>query len=214
MDPVVIRKYLLDDRSSVRQIAWDTAFIGKPASAFFHDKEFLQDLLTGYFTDYEPESCFVAESGGVVVGYLIGCRDSRILDRVSMKSVAPRLLMKLFARNVLFHMKNIIFGLHMLKSLLKGELSAPDFSAQYPATLHINIADGFRRFGVGSRLMAEYLTYLKEHKVAGVRLATYSPLAGAFFRSNGFTLLFQKPRTYFRYIAKNEVSVYIWGKKL
>lgn len=214
MGQVVIRKYLSQDRSSVRQIAWDTAFMGKPASAFFEDEEFLKDLLTGYFTDYEPESCFVAESGNEVVGYLLGCRDSRTLDRVSMRFIAPRLVRQLIGRNVLFRRKNIVFGLHMLESFLKGELSSPDFSRDYPATLHINIANGFRRSGSGSQLMAAFMVYLKEHGIEGVRLATYSPDAGAFFRKNGFILLFLRARTYFRYILKSDVNVYIYAKKL
>ena len=214
MEHVVIRKFLSSDRSRVRQIAWDTAFIGKPASAFFEDEEFLKDLLTGYFTDYEPESCFVAESGNQVVGYLLGCRDSRKLDRVSMRFIAPRIVLQLICRNVLFRRKNIVFGLHMLKSLFKGELYSPDFSRDYPATLHINIADGFRRSGCGSQLMAAFLIYLKEHGIKGVRLATYSPDAGRFFRVNGFSLVFQKPRTYFRYILDRDISVFIYAKKL
>jgi hypothetical protein len=214
MGPASIRKFRSTDRSRVRQIAWDTAFIGKSASAFFEDEEFLKDLLTGYFTDYEPESCFVAESGNEVVGYLLGCRDSRTLDRVSMRFIAPRLVLQLICRNVLFRRKNIVFGLHMLESFLKGELSSPDFSRDYPATMHINIADGFRRSGGGSQLITAYLVYLKEHGIKGVRLATYSPDAGKFFCANGFSLMFQKARTYFRYILAREINVYIYAKKL
>jgi len=213
MEPVVIRKYSPRDRTGVRRISWDTAFIGKPASAFFSDKEFLEDILTGYFTDHEPASCFVAVSGNEVIGYLLGCRDSRRLDRVSMTSIAPRLLKTLIANRTLLRPKNIVFGWHMLISFLRGELAAPDFSAEYPATMHINIQEGFRYAGIGSRLMEKYLAYLREHNVRGVRLATYSPAAGRFFCKAGFTLLFQKARGYFRYILKSDVNVYIYGKR-
>ena len=80
--------------------------------------------------------------------------------------------------------------------------------------MHINIREGFRGAGVGSRLMAAYLAYLKEHRVPGVRLATYSPAAGEFFKKSGFTLLFKKQRTYFSYILGSELNVYIYGQKL
>jgi len=214
MEPaVIVRKFRPSDRNGVRRIAWDTAFIGKPASAFFEDEEFLKDLLTGYFTDYEPESCFVAEAGDQVVGYLIGCLDSRALDRVSMLSLAPRLLKQLIAGYTLFHKKNMRFGWHMFRSFISRELSVPDFSVDYPATLHINLLEGYRHAGCGSRLMAAYLAYLKERNVKGVRLATYSPDAGQFFRKHGFTLLFQRARTYFRYILKADVNVYIYAKR-
>jgi GNAT superfamily N-acetyltransferase len=213
MDQVLIRKYRPEDRIRVRRIAWDTAFIGRPASAFFADRQLLEDMLTGYFTDYEPESCFVAESGSEVIGYLLGCRDSRTLDRVSLRYIVPQLLKKVIMNNTLVRSKNIIFGWHMLTSLIRGELSAPDFSAGYPATMHINIQDGFRRAGIGSRLMDAYLAYLRSHDVRGVRLATFSPDAGKFFCNRGFTLLFQKARRYFRYILKRDVNVYIYGKR-
>ena len=214
MGPVTIRKYMPGDRSRVRQIAWDTAFIGRPASAFFEDQDVLEDFLTFYFTDHEPGSCFVAESGNEIVGYLLGCLDSGKLDRVSAVSVFPRFLIKMIARNTFFRLKNIRCGWHMLVSFFKKELSAPDFSREYPAAMHINIQDGFRRSGVGSKLMAAYLAYLKEHHISGVRLATYSPAAGEFFKKAGFTLLFKKQRTYFKYILCSELNVYIYAQKL
>jgi GNAT superfamily N-acetyltransferase len=202
------------DRSRVRQIAWDTAFIGRPASAFFEDQEVLEDFLTFYFTDHEPGSCFVAESGNEVIGYLLGCLDSGKLDLTSAVSIFPRFLIKMIARNTLFRLKNIRCGWHMLISFLKKELFSPDFSRLYPATMHINIQEGFRSAGAGSALMAAYLAYLREQHVLGVRLATYSPAAGKFFRKNGFTLLFKKQRTYFKYILGSELNVYIYGQKL
>jgi GNAT superfamily N-acetyltransferase len=102
----------------------------------------------------------------------------------------------------------------MLISFSRKEFFRPDFSRLYPATMHINIQEGFRRAGAGSALMAAYLAYLKEHHISGVRLATYSPAAGEFFRKNGFTLLFKKQRTYFKYILGSELNVYIYGQKL
>ena len=214
MGPVTIRKYMLQDRSRVRQIAWDTAFIGRPASAFFEDQEVLEDFLTFYFTDHEPEACFVAVSGSEIIGYLLGCLDSGRLDRVSAVSIFPSFFIKMIARNTFLRLKNIRCGWHMLISFLRKELQAPDFSRLYPATMHINIREGFRSAGAGSALMAAYLAYLKEHHIPGVRLATYSPAAGAFFRKNGFTLLFKKQRTYFRYILGSELNVYIYAQKL
>jgi GNAT superfamily N-acetyltransferase len=214
MGPVTIRKYLPQDRSSVRGIAWDTAFIGRPASAFFEDQEVLEDFLTFYFTDHEPGSCFVAESGQEIIGYLLGCVDSRKLDRVSAASIFPRFLIKMIARNTFFRLKNIRCGWHMLISFFRKELLAPDFSAAYPATLHINVREGFRSAGAGSALMAAYLAYLRQNHVPGVRLATYSESAGEFFKKAGFTLLFKKQRTYFRYILGRGVNVYIYAKKL
>ena len=38
---------------------------------------------------------------------------------------------------------------------------------EYPAHLHINIAAGCRRMGIGSLLMESYLAYLREKGVRG-----------------------------------------------
>jgi len=75
-DLFIVRKYKKEDRKSVRKIACDSAFMGEPCEIFFKGRDFLADVLTLYFTDYEQESCFVAEVDNIVAGYLIGARDS------------------------------------------------------------------------------------------------------------------------------------------
>ena len=47
MEDIVIRKYKREDRQAVRDIAWETAFMGKPADVFFSDREIFADFLTG-----------------------------------------------------------------------------------------------------------------------------------------------------------------------
>jgi len=71
---VNIRKFESKDRGQLRSISHDTAFMGQPASVFFEGREVFCDALNLYFTDYEPESCFVAEVDSVVIGYLIGAK--------------------------------------------------------------------------------------------------------------------------------------------
>ncbi|MCU0651321.1 MAG: GNAT family N-acetyltransferase [Candidatus Omnitrophica bacterium] len=202
------------DRAIVRQIAWDTALSGRPASIFFGDKEVLQDLLTLYFTDYEPESCFVAESGGRVIGYLIGCLDSRKLDRASLISITPGILLKIILRGTILNKKNRECLWRFIASFLKGEFICPDLYGPYPATMHINIAEDFRQAGAGTQLVSEFFKYLRKNSVRGVRLATYSPDAGRFFEKQGFRLLFSKPRTYFSHVVEEKMRVYVYAEKL
>ena len=47
---------------------------GRPIDPVFQDRELFADYLTSYYTDIEPESCFVLEQNGRVVGYLLGSR--------------------------------------------------------------------------------------------------------------------------------------------
>lgn len=210
----LIRKYRSDDRESVRNISWDTAFLGSPADIFFFGKNILADFLTLYFTDYEPQSCFVAENKGRVVGYLIGAKNIGAISASFKFKTAARLLIKAITGNEFFKKKNLIFSFNCLLSFFRGEFSMPDFSKGYPATLHINIGKGFRGQNIGSRLMSAYLDYLVKEKVPGVSLATMSDKAAEFFKKQGFNLLHAGRRSYLRYLLHKDLPVYIFGKKL
>jgi GNAT superfamily N-acetyltransferase len=214
MEETVIRKYKASDRSSVRDIAWETAFLGESADVFFSGKEILADFLTLYFTDYEPQSCFVAENKTGVVGYLIGAKKTAVLHRAFLNKILPRLLYRFIFQAAILRKKNLILIFHFLCSFLKGEFRMADLSADYPATLHINIKHGFRNAGIGSRLISAFLDYLKKQRIPSVYLATLSEKAAAFFTGRGFHLLYSYPRSYFRYILGRDISGYIYGKRL
>jgi len=210
----IIRQYRSDDREPVRNISWDTAFVGSPADIFFFGKTILTDFLTLYFTDYEPESCLVAENEGKVVGYLIGAKNRGAISAVFKFKIIARLLIKALAGEEFFKKKNLIFFFNCLLSFIRCEFSIPDFSKEYPATLHINIGKGFRQHNIGSRLMSAYLDYLVKEKVPGVSLATMSDKAARFFKKQGFNLLHAGRRSYLRYLLHKDLPIYIFGKKL
>lgn len=71
------RPFRPDDRAAVRSICCDTGWLGQPIDPYFQDREVFADFLTGYYTDYEPDSCFVALQDDLVVGYLLGCTRPR-----------------------------------------------------------------------------------------------------------------------------------------
>lgn len=212
MPEAVIRKYRPQDRASVRDIAWDTALMGKPASAFFEDKEVFTDILTLYFTDYEPESCYVVEVEARVVGYLLGAKNVAFMAKSSF-SIAWRIILKIIFRLTLLKIKNIQFTFKLIRSSLRGEFKAPESAHEYPATLHINLVHGFRSSGLGSKLMSAYFDYLAALGIKGVHLATMSEAASQFFAKHGFNLLYQGQRSYFRHILGKDVNIYIYGKK-
>lgn len=135
--------------------------MGEGAERFFSGKEILCDFLTRYFTDYEPQSCFVAESDGSVVGYLIGSISLQVLEQKAMAKVIPSLFLEGVFSGVLFSPKNARFLFHVFTSFLKGEFHAPDVRQEYPAVMHINIRDGFRGQGIGKRLIDAFCEYLK-----------------------------------------------------
>src|SRR3954464_3696784 len=62
------------DRARVRELCCETGFLGKPIDPVFEDRELFADYLTGYYTDWEPESAWVLVVNGDIRGYLMGSR--------------------------------------------------------------------------------------------------------------------------------------------
>ena len=184
-DPAfVIRKFNPRDRPAVRRICCDTALMGEPSAIFFDDDEIFADALTSYFTDHEPESCFVAEYDNNVVGYLIGAKDVRRMDKIFTDKIAATLFIKALRRGVFLHKKNVMFLFRVFLSIVRGEFKTPIFSKDFPAILHINIIKGCRAAGLGSKLINAYLDYLKSQSVKGVHFTTMSDKASQFFKKH------------------------------
>jgi GNAT superfamily N-acetyltransferase len=156
----------------------------------------------------------VAQEGTKAIGYLLGAKDTRTMEKIFAEKVLPHLLLKALTGGAFFKKKNIIFMLHLLMGVLRQEFREPDIFKEYPATLHVNISEGFRGQGLGSRLIAAYLDYLTGRGVSGVYLATLSPGAAEFFGKQGFTLAYQGKRSYFRYLLHQDLPIYIYAKKL
>ncbi len=210
---IKIRNFEKKDRPAVRRISYETSFLGK-ADELFDQPELVADALTLYFTDNEPESCFVAVTDGKVVGYLIGAKDENAMSKVSWFKVYPRLIGEALIRGIFFKRKTFRFFTSVAKSFLKGEFKSPDFSAEFPAIFHINVAKEYRSGGIGHDLVDFYLEYLKKNKVAGVRVSIISDVAKGFFERCGFSVLFTTKRSYLRYSLKDDIDTYLLGKRL
>jgi len=211
---VKIRKFQTKDRAALRQIVHDTALTGKPAGLFFKGQEVITDAFSLYFTDYEPESCFVAEIDAQIVGYLIGAKNKISAETIFNRQILLPLIFKAFSSGIFLSLKNLKFIFISMIDFFKNGIKTPDFNQAYPATLHLNIKDGFRGQAIGAKLMESYLDYLKIEGVSGVHLATMSDQAANFFLSAGFQQLYKGKRSYFRHILHRDVPLYIFGKRL
>jgi GNAT superfamily N-acetyltransferase len=211
---IIIRKFSKKDRKDVRRIASETAFWGSSRYEFFEDDEILADLLTKYYTDYEPGYCFVATYKDSVVGYITGAENVSVMNRIFYFRIIPKLLLKSINRGLFFKKNTSKFLFHCLISLFNGEFSTPDFSSKYPATLHINIDRNFQNLGIGRELINKYLDLLKVERVRGVYFGTTSEGAKIFFTKVGFKLLLTKKRTFLRYKMGKEQVYYVFGKEI
>lgn len=214
MSEIIIRAYQPQDREAVRRLYCETAFMGRPVEIFFEGREILADLMTLYYTDYEPESLFVAEFEGKVVGYLTGCKDTAKKYAVFNKKIFLKTFWKFMRSGLMFNEKNLKFFGSSLKSLLKGQFFPPKIPKTYPAHLHINVEESFRRSGAGEKLMNAYFDYLRKSHVPGIHLSTFSNLGRNFFAKMGFVLLWEGKTSQFRHIVHEDIKVSTFGKVL
>jgi len=210
---VNVRNYRSEDRNIVREISVESSILNKYRDVIFSD-DIIADLLTSYFIDYEPASCFVAENDDVVIGYVLGAKNVRRMRRVIRKKVLPSLGKQTILSGQLFQRQNIMFLKSMVSSFFKKEFKVPEFSYDYPATLHINIKSQFRGQNIGSMLVNHFLQYLQENGIYGIHFGVLSDNAKRFFLKMNFKVLFEGEYTFLRQLTGENFPHYIMGKKL
>jgi GNAT superfamily N-acetyltransferase len=211
---IIIRSFKPADREDVRRISCDTAFMGEPVEKFFDDREAFADVATSYYTEYEPESLFVAEYENSLIGYLTGCKDTRRFGRIYYWRILPGAAFRSLFRGTLFRKKTWRLMLNILKSFFRGELRRPDYHREFPAHLHINVQGVHRQLGTGTRLMEKYLAYLKENKVKGLHLYSFSAIGQEFFKKMNFSQLSSQKISYFEYLGRQDVWLFCFVKHL
>jgi len=208
---IVIRNYRKEDRKAVREISLESSIFNEYRHIF--DDEILADLLTVYFTDYEPTSCFIAEKEECVIGYVLGTKDVQKMHRVFRGKIVKNLVKKIFHKGQFFQKNNLMIIKNLLYSYLKGEFNVPDLSREYPATLHVNIIPLFRGHNVGSLLVYHFLYFLRENNVQGIHFGVLSESAKRFFLKQDFEVLFSGKYTFLQYLKGDILPHYIMGKK-
>lgn len=211
---ISIRPYREIYKAQVRNIAIDTAFMGEPGGIFWDDSEILADCLTGYYLQFEPESTFVAGSSDKIIGYLLGCTDTKRYNRIFNRQILPRIILNSLCGGALLKANSLRFAYHSLISLARGEFKRPDFSQEFPAHLHINIETQFRAKGIGTRLMEVFFNYIKDKSIKGIQAWTFSKRGNSLFKNLDFKLVYKQRVTYFDYLLQDQLFLSCWGKKL
>lgn len=194
---VKIRTYETSDRALVRHIACETALRGEPVDALFGDREVVADLLTRYYTDFEPRFVWMAEHQGRVVGYLTGCLDTRRYRRVMARRVVPAVLLRALVCGALRRPETWQWLRAGVETLRMGGLWRKIPIDRFPAHLHVNLLRGFRERGAGRRLVECFIERAHISGAAGVhaRVRADNRPAPRFFEDLGFV----------------EVSRYAWA---
>lgn len=141
------------------------------------------------YLELEPESVFLAEIDGELVGYLTGCLDSSRLpsedQRLERAIVEHRLWRR--PRAAAFFMRaatDLLWAKVRREATVSGDFSDP----RWPAHLHINVAPEARGTGAADGLMLSWFDRLDAAGSPGCHLQTLveNTRAVRFFERMGF----------------------------
>lgn len=185
MTTAVVRPYGPADREAIRRMCHRVGYLGEPADWYWRHRESFAEIWTGYYTDREPESLFVAERDGGIVGYLAGCVDGRRAPSPVQALTRAALRFGLFLRpgTAGFLWRGIADTIRQ-RGTPSGEIDDP----RWPSHLHVNLLPEARRSGVGALLMRAWFARLREVGSPGCHLGTLleNTRAVAFFERMGF----------------------------
>lgn len=182
-----IRTFTEADRPALREL-FGRAGQGAPTASLWGHEESEAAIYLQAYMDLEPESLFVAETGGALVGYLAGNLDHSEFpsesERITRAIKEHRLVLR--ARPAAFFARSV---LDLAGARIRGERTASDFTDErWPAHLHINVAPAARGTGASDGLMNAWFRRLRENGSPGCHLLTLAENTRAvrFFERMGF----------------------------
>ena len=180
------------------------------------DREFAADLVTRYYTDFEPEMSWVAEIGGQVAGYLTGALDTRRYHRIMALRVVPLAVVRGVFRGMLFRAKTWRMLGAVPRNLRRYRERRRQSLADYPAHLHVDILAAHRGKGLGSELLQHFFEALERRGIPGVHATVRgdNPAGRSFFERRGFRPVGQYAMAMMVEGSLRDVQVLIYGKRL
>lgn len=201
----VIRPYRPTDREVLRRLCCETGYLGQAIDPVFQDRELFADYLTSFYTDWEPESCFVLEQDGEVKGYLMGSR------RPFLHQLHSFLLnLSLFARGIFRYPRyNDASKAFVRWILLNAWREVPAAPRRVPH-FHFNLLPEAQGIAGTRELLVQYFNHLRSHGEKQVfgQVVTFEDRRGArVFERYGFQVVAKKEIT--KYRAHRPEPVYL-----
>jgi ribosomal protein S18 acetylase RimI-like enzyme len=182
-----IRAFAEADRPALREL-FSRAGEGAPTASLWGHEESEAAIYLAPYMDLVPDSLFVAEVDGELVGYLAGC-----LDTSSFPGQSHLMAEAIRKHRLVFRRRPAAFFVRstadLARAAIRREPVAGDFvDARWPAHLHINVASAARGTGAADGLMNRWFERLRETGSPGCHLQTVAEndRAVRFFRRMGF----------------------------
>ncbi|MFC4493395.1 GNAT family N-acetyltransferase [Streptomyces ovatisporus] len=183
-----IRAFEEADRPALREL-FSRAGEGAPTASLWGHEESEAAIYLAPYMDLVPDSLFVADVHGELVGYLAGCLDtSAFPGQGDLMTEAIRKHRLIFRRRpAAFFARSMA---DLARAAVRREPTADDFvDDRWPAHLHINVASAARGTGAADGLMNRWFERLRETGSRGCHLQTVveNTRAVRFFQRMGFT---------------------------
>ncbi len=171
---IYIRKYKKEDMRQLQHICIETSSLPVETE---EQRKFLTLMFNDYYTEVEPENCFVAVGeDDVPVGYIICAEDFDRYLRIMRSFYLPEI--RKLGMNYYF--------------MAMGEIVAHKlFSSKYKAHLHIDILDSCQGKGTGTALMNALKDNLAEKGIHSLMLScgASNVRAVSFYKKNNFRII-------------------------
>lgn len=173
---MAIRPYKEKDKENVRFVC-----LNSDGPDTFSDigRKFLLTTYCDYYTEQEPENCFVATDGNDnAIGYILCTEDFQKFKEIFMSEYTSRLAHSEYHYNESKKSVNI----------------QEKYKDSYPAHLHIDLLPEYHHKGLGTVLMNTLCKHLKNKGVTGVMLTVWCKNTNAcrFYEKYGFEFLCQE----------------------
>jgi len=206
-----IRHYRKEDRASIERVNFETGFLGQSMNKLISSPK-LWSWGIKHYLDYEPESIFVLEENGQVLGYVLGFLEEFKYDKKKMvlKSILrnSRFIWSLVLQDKIFWLDKLRESFVVFShALFSGRFKEPNNSGH----IHINLLPSVRGSGAGSQLLQRFLEYAKKKGTKTVYANSYQwaeSIDKNFWIKNGFKE-YSKIRTTFWRQQLPEKDIYL-----
>ena len=148
--------------------------MGNPIDLQCTDRELIADLFTRYYTDVTPGWIWVLEFRGRLVGYLMGCPDTKLFQKY-MDDVYPSILLGVLRRGSLFRSGSAGFLWRTIGDILGKVLRREPleyYNPAFPAHAHLNVLPEGRSSTY--QLAARFLKQPRQHNVPGIMVEIWA----------------------------------------
>lgn len=178
------------DIESLYAISLATGAIGQDASSLYRDGRLIGHIYVGPYAVLTPSSCFVAEQGNKIVGFVVGTLDTASFERRLEDEWWPKLRHQYPDPDVKHSdgwdadQKRCFMVHHPAKT-------PSEILTAYPSHVHLNLLPEAQRKGIGTSLLNLWISQAEELGSCGVHVGVNAQNHNAkfFWQAQGFSNL-------------------------